>query len=94
MAHFRSVIRGQRGEASRLGSKQSGMMAHVDGWHTGVTVHIHHVDGEDRIEIYRTTGSDPSGARSLIAHWSDDQPTEYPAKLKADVDALIAEVTA
>ncbi len=32
MAHFRAVIQGQRGEASRLGNGSSGMRAVVQTW--------------------------------------------------------------
>ena len=38
MAHFRATIRGQRGEASRLGSKNGGITAHVNGWKIGIEV--------------------------------------------------------
>jgi hypothetical protein len=38
MAQFRGVIAGQRGEASRLGSKSSGLTVHCNGWNGGVTV--------------------------------------------------------
>jgi hypothetical protein len=31
MAQFRGTLHGQRGEASRLGSKKSGLTARVDG---------------------------------------------------------------
>jgi hypothetical protein len=61
MAQFRAIIRGQRGEASRLGSKQSGMAAHVDGWTAGVTVRVSHVNGKDLFTVYRTAGSSYAG---------------------------------
>lgn len=78
MAQFRSVIRGQRGETSRLGSKQSGMVAHVDGWHTGATVHIDHVDGRDRVIVYRTSGGGHGQSKTLVAQWFEAEATTYP----------------
>ena len=78
MAQFRAIIRGQRGEASRLGSKQSGIVAHVDGWHTGATVRIDHVDGRDRISIYRTGGSNANSTARLVARWFAAEAIDYP----------------
>ena len=77
MAQFRAVIRGQRGEASRLGSKQSGIVAHVDGWHTGATVRISHVDGRDLISVYRTGGSNGNGSEYLVAQWFAAEAITY-----------------
>lgn len=79
MAQFRAIIRGTRGEASRLGSKQSGIIAHVDGWHTGATVRISHVDGRDRVSVYRTGGSNRGTSEVLVAQWFTAEPIEYPA---------------
>ena len=39
MARFRATLQGNRGEVSRLGSKASGMSAHINGWNTGVTIY-------------------------------------------------------
>lgn len=38
MAHYRAVIQGMRGEASRLGSQNSGIDTSVNGWKGGVEV--------------------------------------------------------
>lgn len=85
MAQFRSIIRGQRGEASRLGSKQSGMVAHVDGWHTGATIRIDHVDGRDRVSVYRTSGSGHGQSTIMVAQWFAAEATTYPALGVAEV---------
>lgn len=34
MARFRATIRGQRGQASRLGSAASGIVANINGWNS------------------------------------------------------------
>jgi hypothetical protein len=62
MAQFRATIRGQRGEASRLGSKKSGITAKVNGWTGGVKVFAR-VDskGEDAFDVYATNGSSRAG---------------------------------
>jgi len=38
MAQYRAVIKGSRGEASRLGHKSSGIRAEVNGWNLGILV--------------------------------------------------------
>ena len=38
MAQFRASMQGQRGEASRLGGKSSGISARVNGWRLGIDV--------------------------------------------------------
>lgn len=69
MAQFRATIAGQRGEASRLGSKKSGITADVAGWMGGVRVVALHKENKygemvDRFEVYATTGSDHSVAHT------------------------------
>lgn len=83
MAQFRAIIRGQRGEVSRLGSKQSGMVAHVDGWHTGVTVRISHCDGRDLVSVYRTGGSNAATPERLVAQWFAGEPIQLGAAVVA-----------
>jgi hypothetical protein len=71
MAQFLGSVQGQRGEATRLGSKSSGLTARVNGWHVGVRVEASHEDGKDVFRIYRTGGS--SGfASQLIAEFSEE----------------------
>lgn len=67
MAQFRAIIRGQRGEASRLGSKNSGIVAHVDGWNVGVTVRgMVDADGRDVFTIYATGGSNRAVSEKIV----------------------------
>lgn len=40
MAHFRGTIKGQRGEASRLGSKKSGLTVEAASWQGKVVVRL------------------------------------------------------
>jgi hypothetical protein len=59
MTHFRATIKGQRGEASRLGSKSQGMVVTVRGWRAGLTITARYDEatGEDVFEIALDGGS-------------------------------------
>jgi len=63
MAHFYGSIQGNRGEATRMGTKTSGIEGHIRGWNIGCRVVIGHDDeGNDVVNVYLTSGS--SGMRS------------------------------
>lgn len=66
MAQFRATIKGQRGEASRLGSKQSGIVAEVNGWNKGIKIYASHRDGKDVFEVYLTGGSNDACLKKTI----------------------------
>lgn len=66
MAQFMTTIQGNRGETSRLGSKNSGMVARVNGWDSGVTVIAGHDDEGDFFNVYQTGGSNHTTAQKLI----------------------------
>lgn len=68
MAQFRAVIRGQRGEASRLGNKKSGLTAVVNGWDSGVRVEAWHVDNADAFHVYATKGSNNNGPTVYLGY--------------------------
>ena len=51
MAHFRAVIQGQRGEASRLGSKTSGITTRLQTWGWDLEVDATHKDGADLAHV-------------------------------------------
>jgi hypothetical protein len=59
MAQFRGTIQGQRGEASRLGGKGSGLRVTANGWECGVTVSLEYDEkaGTDRLYVSLTSGS-------------------------------------
>jgi hypothetical protein len=67
MARFRATIRGQRGEASRLGSKGSGLHVTANGWNAGVKV-LAHAGGEvdDAFDVYLTSGSNGHGSQEYL----------------------------
>lgn len=48
MSHFYAGIQGQRGEATRMGSKESGIEGYVQSHDSRMLVTMSHYDGEDR----------------------------------------------
>jgi hypothetical protein len=71
MAHFYASIQGNRGEATRLGSKASGITGHIRGWNVGARVDVIHEDGKDVVRVFKTTGSSGRGSSELIAEFSE-----------------------
>lgn len=57
MAHFRGTIHSNRGIASRLGTKKSGLRVSANGWSVGIDVNLSHVDGKDTVTVWLTEGS-------------------------------------
>ena len=57
MAHFYGTIRGQRGEASRLGGKASGLTVYAASWQGAVRVTLYHhaATDTDYVDVYLTT---------------------------------------
>lgn len=45
MAHFRGVLRGSRGEVSRLGHKNTGIRSELNTWKSKVVSTIDHLPG-------------------------------------------------
>jgi len=72
MAHFYASIQGNRGKATRLGSKTSGIFGHVSGWNIGCKVYVNHnTDGQDVVTVYRTGGSNGGRPEELIATFTE-----------------------
>ena len=65
MAHFYADIQGNRGEATRMGSKDSGINGHIRGWGSGARVQCSvDRDGNDVVDVYATSGSGSYGQRN------------------------------
>lgn len=76
MAHFYGSIQGSRGEATRMGTKNSGFRAHIRGWNIGVQVYLRtYFDDNgverDMVEVYKTSGSNGSNSDELIATFKE-----------------------
>jgi hypothetical protein len=70
MSQFYASIQGSRGEATRQGSKNSGIVGHVRGWNLGCRVEMSHEDGRDVCRVYRTGGSN-GGGEVFVAKFSE-----------------------
>ena len=58
MSHFYGDLQGNRGEATRCGSRDSGISSHVRGWNVGVSAHVYvNSKGEDECSVRLTSGS-------------------------------------
>ncbi len=90
MSQFYASIRGNRGEATRMGTKATGIHGHIRGWDVGVEVHCRHYDGHDIVEIRGSGGSCgcsqhefpiatlrelPNGGRSITLHKPNGKPS-------------------
>lgn len=73
MAHFIGRVKGDRGECSRLGTKESRIIAEVNGWNTGCKVEIHHnpETNRDKVLIYRTYGSNGKRPNLLVMTYEE-----------------------
>ena len=67
MAHFRAVIKGQRGEASRLGSKTSGIRARVQSWGYDILIDATHCS-EEAAKRDKTLGAGDWVTIELVEH--------------------------
>lgn len=65
MAHYYSRIKGHKGEATRSGSKSSGITARADSYSVGARIEINWSAQlqSDVVTIYATTGSSSNGSR-------------------------------
>ena len=73
MAHFYASIQGNRGEATRTGTKTSGIEGHIKGWSVGARVIVTYNEKtqKDEVKVYKTAGSSWSGSSELIAEFTN-----------------------
>ena len=78
MSHFYADIQGNKGQASRCGTKESGISGHIRGWNIGVVVSIEYDMKNDRdiVRVYKTGGSNHYGESILIAELTDSKPSD------------------
>ena len=71
MSRFYANIQGNRGEATRMGTAESGLYGHIRGWDVGIAVQCY-VDntGEDEIRVELTSGSNKKKRSKLIGHFT------------------------
>lgn len=67
MSHFYATVRGSRdSEATKTGTKDSGIDAHARGWDLGGRVRLRHLAGADILDIDITGGSNDGQSRLAI----------------------------
>lgn len=73
MAQYYAEIKGNRGQASRMGTKKTGIWGHIRGWSVGARVEVYYDKKKDRdmVKVYKTSGSNGGGSDKLIAKFSD-----------------------
>lgn len=76
MAHFYARIKGTRGEATRCGDKNNGMIASVDGWNIGVDIEAVHDEKTncDTIIVTENGGSNHANHQRRQFVISEDKP--------------------
>ena len=73
MSHFYSSIQGSRGEATRCGTKSSGMIGHIRGWNLGCEVYMYvDEDGKDRCQVYLTSGSNGRYSSKCLGDFTEE----------------------
>ena len=73
MSQFYASIQGNRGMATRQGTKKSGIEGHIRGWYIGARVICQHMsDGKDRITVYKTGGSNGCISEQKIAQFTEE----------------------
>lgn len=73
MAHFYGTLQGARGQASRLGSKRSGLTVTAQTWHGSLTLTLWHDDetGQDMFTLQACEGSGRGGREVMSGKVSD-----------------------
>ena len=82
MSHFYASIQGSRGEATRQGTKDSGMYGHIRGWDRGVRVECVYNSAEDKdvFHVTMTGGSTGRNRSEYLATIHEDgtiEPSEF-----------------
>ena len=73
MSHFYAEIQGHRGQATRCGSKDSGIFGHIRGWNVGVRVDVDHDanEGQDIVTVRKTGGSNDRSGEVICYIYED-----------------------
>lgn len=67
MAHFRGTLQGTRGEASRLGTKSSGLRVEAASWQGKVVTKLFEQDGKDFAEVWLLPHDGQGTSRQLYS---------------------------
>ena len=74
MAQFYADIQGNRGQATRMGTKESGLGGHIRGWHVGCRVYMQFNEEtqQDECTIELTGGSSGFRSKRIGTFTADD----------------------
>ena len=67
MSHFYGTLQGNRGEATRCGSANSGVVTNTAGWRGAINVHVSEVDGVDMFSVYLVPWHGSGGMSQKLA---------------------------
>lgn len=95
MSHFYGTLQGSRGEATRCGTKNSGVTTHAPGWRGAIRVDVYERDGVDRFDVVRQAWQGSGGNSVTLASGeldSQDGAIERPAKPQPNARALLTAI--
>ena len=94
MAHFYGGVHGHRGEATRLGTKRSGLSVFCNGWRIGVKASLYADESGssdlDTITVDLTCGSGHSGESVRLGTFSRKDLEKMVAKARRKIAAVPA----
>ena len=67
MSHFYGTLQGARGEATRCGSKSSGVTTYAAGWGGAIRTEVFERDGEDFYRVTLIPWQGSGGYETLLA---------------------------
>lgn len=78
MVRFRGTVKGEWGEATRVGTERSGLTVYAKGVAFGVLVEmsVNPETGNDMAEVYRTGGTNRASEVTLIATLKEEAQGE------------------
>ena len=81
MAQFRGTIQGQRGEASRLGTKSSGLRVEAASWSGKIVVELRHdaKSGKDYFEVRQEKHHGQGFSAPIAKGYFGEAPDEFKA---------------
>lgn len=73
MSRFYASIQGSKGQATRQGTKNSGIQGHIRGWNVGARVFCSvNDDGKDEVTLILTSGSNGRKSDKAIGTFREE----------------------
>ncbi len=76
MSHFYGTLEGNRGEATRCGTKASGITTHAAGWGGAIRVNVYEREGKDYYRVTLQPWQGSGGEHVTLAEGELDANTE------------------